>query len=206
MPDHVEVIGTGSASAVPDAVVIAARIQSDEDDVATALSAAATHTGAALRAAAEHGLADADRRTTGLGIGPRWDTTKGAVSGYTAHQSLRLTVRERDRVGALLEALAGAAGDALGVEQVSLEVSDPAPLLERAREGAFADARRKAEQYAGLAGRALGPVLRVRETSSADHPGPAPLRAMAAESRSEMPLEPGESTLTASVVVRFGLV
>ncbi|MGB7819180.1 MAG: SIMPL domain-containing protein, partial [Ornithinibacter sp.] len=174
--------------------------------VVTALSAAATRAEAALRAAATNGIADVDRRTTGMGIGTRWDHARGVVDGYTAHQALRLTVRDRDQAGAVLGALADAAGDALGVDQVSLEVSDPAPLLERAREVAFAEARGKAEQYAALSGRALGPVLRVRETPGADGPGPSPLRVMAAESGASMPLEPGESTVTTSVVVRFGLV
>ncbi len=206
MSDHVEVIGTGSASSAPDAVVITARIQCQEDAVATALGAAATRTEAALRAAAAHGIADVDRRTTGMGIGTRWDHARGVVDGYTAHQALRLTVRDRDQAGDVLGALAEAAGDALGVDQVSLEVSDPSPLLERARAAAFAEARGKAEQYAALAAEPSGRCSGSGRHRRADGPGPSPLRAMAAESGAAMPLEPGESTVTTSVVVRFGLV
>lgn len=206
MSEHVEVIGTGSASGPPDAVVIDARIQCEAGGVAAALSAAATRTEAALAAAADHGVADTDRRTTGLGIGTRWDHQgTGGILGYTAHQTLRLTVRERDRAGAVLQALAGSAGDALGIDGVSLEVTDSAPLLERARAAAFADARARAVQYAGLAGRDLGPVLRITEAPPAQGPSPRAFAAARSDAGGGMPVEPGESTVTTSVLVRFGL-
>ena len=59
--------------------------------------------------------------------------------GYTAYQSLSVTVRDPDLVGSLVEAFAGAAGNALTIDHIGLELSDPAPLLARAREAAFAD-------------------------------------------------------------------
>ena len=205
MSDHVEVLGTGTASAVPDVVALDARVQCEADDVGSALGAATERVTAALQAADDHGVAASDRRTTGMGVSTRWDREGRAVAGYTAHQTFRLVVRERDTVGALITALARAAGDAFGLDGVTLEVSDRSPLLERARTAAFADARRTAEQYARLAGRELGPVLRV--TQPRDSGGPAPrLRAMAAmESGGGMPVEPGEATVTVAVTVRFGL-
>ncbi|HEU5242247.1 MAG TPA: SIMPL domain-containing protein [Ornithinibacter sp.] len=205
MTDHVEVTGTGAASAVPDVVVLDARVQCEAPDVAGALSAATDRVTTALRAAADHGVAERDRRTTGMGVSTRWDREGRAVVGYTAHQSVRLLVRDRERVGDLIRALAGAAGDAFGLDNVTLEVADPAPLLERARTAAFEDARAKAEQFAALAGRALGPVLRV--TEERDHAIPLPRFAAQAamDAGGGMPVEAGESTVTASVTVRFGL-
>jgi uncharacterized protein YggE len=205
MTDHVEVTGSGAASAVPDVVVLDARVQCEAADVAGALSAAGERVVAALQAAADHGVTERDRRTTGMGVATRWDRDGRVVVGYTSHQSLRLLVRDRERVGDLIRALAGAAGDAFGLDGVTLEVADPAPLLERAREAAFEDARARAEQFAGLAGRPLGPVLRVTE----DHDRPVPSPRFAAKAVMEatggMPVEAGESTVTASVTVRFGL-
>ncbi|MGL5859894.1 MAG: SIMPL domain-containing protein [Phycicoccus sp.] len=204
MPDHVDVVGTGSATAVPDVVVVDARVQVDAGDVASALTDAAARVTAALQAAADHGVADTDRRTTGMGMSTRWNRDGRTVAGYTAHQTLRLAVRDRDRTGALLAALAGAAGDAFGVDNVSLEITDRAPLTERAREAAFTDARTAAEQLARLAGRPLGPVLRVTDQLGTDRPMPA-LRTMSAAAMDTMPVAAGESTVTATVAVRFGL-
>lgn len=204
MCDRVEVLGTGHASAVPDAVVIDVRIHCEAESVAEALDDAATRTDAALRAAADHGILDSDRRTTGLGVGTRWDHQgAGAIVGHTAHQTLRLTVRDRRRTGAVLQALAGSAGDALAVDAVSLEVTDSAPLLQRARAAAFEDARARATQYARLAERELGGVLRITEGSTEHGPAPRMLAAAQAEAAQGMPVEPGESSVTATVVVRF---
>lgn len=205
MSDHVEVLGTGSASAVPDVVVLDARVQCEAADVAGALGAATGRVTTALQAVADHGVAPADRRTTGMGVGTRWDREGRGVVGYTAHQSLRIVVRDRERVGELIKALARAAGDAFGLDGVSLEVADPAPLLERARTAAFEDARAKAEQYATLAGRTLGPVLRVTERPDPGMPVPRFAAKAAMDSGGGMPVEAGESAVSASVTVRFGL-
>ena len=205
MSDHVEVLGSGTASAVPDVVVLDARIQCEATDVAGALGAATARVALALQAVADHGVAAPDRRTTGLGVSSRWDREGQRVVGYTAFQSIRLLVRDRDLVGDLVKALAAAAGDAFGLDNVTLEVADPAPLLERARAAAFSDARAKAEQYAALAGRPLGPVLRV--TEQPDHGMPVPRFAAkeAMDAGGGMPVEAGESAVGATVTVRFGL-
>src|SRR6478609_644025 len=157
------------------------------------------------RAVADHGVAAPDRRTTGMGVSTRWDRDGHGVVGYTAFQSLRLLVRDRDRVGELIKALARAAGDAFGLDGVTLEVADPAPLLERARTAAFDDARAKAEQYAALAGRRLGPVLRVVEETDRGMPVPRFAAKSALDVGGGMPVEAGESTVSATVTVRFGL-
>ena len=205
MSDHVEVIGSGTASAVPDVVVLDARVQCEATDVAGALGAATGRVTTALQAAADHGVSAADRRTTGMGVSTRWDREGHAVVGYTAYQSLRLLVRDRDRVGELIKALARAAGDAFGLDNVTLDVADPAPLLERARTAAFEDARAKAEQYAGLAGRPLGPVLRVTEEADRGMPVPRFAAKAAMDVAGGMPVEAGESAVSATVTVRFGL-
>ncbi len=203
MTDHVVVTGTGSAATVPDVVVVSVRVHVEQPDASQALAHAGDAARAVLDAAAGHGVAPVDRHTTGLGLGTRWDHDR--VVGYTAHQRLRLRVRETAVVGALLTALADAVGDALGIDGVAFEVADPAPLHVRAREAAFADARARAEQYAALAGRRLGQVLRVVE---ADGEGPAPVgrgMALAADVAGSMPLEGGRSSVEARVTVRFAL-
>jgi uncharacterized protein YggE len=205
MSDHVEVLGSGTASAVPDVVVLDARVQCEAADVAGALRAATARVSLALQAVADHGVAAADRRTTGLGVSTRWDREGQRVVGYTAFQSIRLVVRDRDRVGDLIQALAAAAGDAFGLDSVILEVADPGPLLERARAAAFSDARAKAEQYAALAGRPLGPVLRVVEEPDRGMPIPRFAAKAAMDVGGGMPVEAGESTVGATVTVRFAL-
>ncbi len=76
-----------------------------------------------------------------------------------------------------------------GIEFV---VSEQSKLLDRARDDAIADARRKAELYAKAAGARLGHVVAISEEGSATPP--RPMQAMRAGA---VPISPGEQTLTA---------
>lgn len=73
------------------------------------LAKASERVSAALAAASEAGVAAADRQSTGMGVNSRWDHEGRGVIGYSAYQSLRLLVRDRDGVGDLISALARAA-------------------------------------------------------------------------------------------------
>jgi uncharacterized protein len=198
---HVEVTGSGTAAAAPDVVRVRAGVRCDGDDVSSALADAGSRAQGLAQAARDHGVADADLRTTGTGVHPRHDREGVAVVGYTAYQSLSVTVRDPALVGSLVDAFAGAAGNALTIDNIGLELADSAPLLARARESAFADARAKAEQYAALAGRELGKVERL---SDVERGGTQPRFAMmAAGKAADLSVELGENSVTATVVVRW---
>lgn len=208
MSNYLEVTGRGEAGAIPDVVVVQARVEHDAAGVAEALDECARRVSAAFEAAAEHGIAATDRRTVTIGVRQRWDREGSAVVGHTAFQGIRLVCRERARVGDLLTALVAAAGDGLRVEGVTLELADSSAVAARAREAAVADAQAKAEHLARLAGRSLGPVTRIIELSGADRePGPQPrmYAARADAAPASMPIEGGESTVSASVRTRWSL-
>jgi uncharacterized protein YggE len=84
-----------------------------------------------------------------------------------------------------------------GIEFV---ISEQSKLLDRARDDAIADARRKAELYAQAAGSKLGPVVSITEEGSAAQP--RPMQAMRAGA---VPIAPGEQTLRATVTVSYEL-
>lgn len=202
----VTVNGSGRASVSPDVVRLDLRVGHDADDVAAALAGATEgirKVGAVVR---DRGVADADIRTLDAGVNQRWDNTGTAV-GFTAQQRLAVTVRRLEAVGEILEAAAAAVGNALLVDSVRLDVSDRSGGLREARDGAFADARDKAQQYAGLSGAELGAVLGVAE-GGATPVGrrEAKFMAVAAASDRGMPVEGGDLELVASVTVTWELV
>jgi uncharacterized protein YggE len=203
MTDSVEVTGHGASQVVPDLVVVRVRVQCDAEDVASALAQSSHRTTAALQAAADHGVEAHDRRTEDVSVHPRHDQTGRNVIGYTAHQAFRLTVRDRDRVGDLLRALAGAAGDALAVDGIELRAEQTEAAMAAARDAAFGDARARANQFARLAGAELGKVLHIREDGD-DH-GPRPMAARSAQVGGSMPVEGGTSPISTSVTVRWEL-
>ena len=202
---HVDVTGTGTASATPDVVTLDVRVTCEGADVAGTLQMASARMGELQRAAHAHGVARADLQTTGSGVHQRWANDRPEVVGYTAFHTLRVRVRDVDSTGALVSAFSDAAGNALGIDNIALTLSDPEPLAVEARENAFRDARAKALQYAALAGRNLGQVRRVSDLGAGSLGGAAPFGKMLAarELSSGMPVEAGESTVTASVSVRW---
>lgn len=205
MTDTIEVTGTGQATGSPDLVVLDLRIQAERDTVAEALAAVAEAATAVLDGTARHRSgAVPPPRTQGLNLFTRHDREGRQVIGYTASQQLRLTLPGTDLAGEVVTALSEAAGDALGIDNLSLTVADSADLLVRAREAAFADALARAEQYAALAGRRLGVVRRVRDVPEAGG-GPAPQLARMALDGAAMPIQGGEHTVTATVTVRWEL-
>lgn len=200
MSSHIEVSGTGWASAVPDVVRLRVGVRCGAGDVSSALSDATGRAAALAQAARDHGVEPTDLATTDTGVHPRHDREGVAVVGYTAYQNLSVTVRDPSRAGSLVSAFAGAAGDALTIDHLGLEVADPRPLLASAREAAFGDARAKAEQYAALAGRTLGKVRTVTDVVDG---GPQPRMALMAARTTEGFVELGENTVTTTVVVRW---
>lgn len=202
----VTVNGSGRASVSPDVVRLDLRVGHDADDVAAALAGATEgirKVGAVVR---DRGVADADIRTLDAGVNQRWDNTGTAV-GFTAQQRLAVTVRRLEAVGEILEAAAAAVGNALLVDSVRLDVSDRSGGLREARDGAFADARDKAQQYAGLSGAELGAVLGVAEGGAMPvGRREAKFMAVAAASDGGMPVEGGDLELVASVTVTWELV
>lgn len=205
MSEHVEVTGQGAHHVVPDLVIVRARVQCDARDVAGALTASSERTAAALQAATDHGVEARDRRTEDVGIHPRHDNEGRKVVGYTAYQAFTLTVRDTTRVGDLLQALAGAAGDAFAVDGIEMTAEQTTEAVEAAREAAFEDARARATQFARLAGVELGPVISIHE-GGLEPGGPRPMMARSADAfAAAMPVEGGTRAIRSTVTVRWAL-
>jgi uncharacterized protein YggE len=82
---------------------------------------------------------------------------------------------------------------------ISFDIAVPAPLLEKARIDAIADARARAETYAKAAGVSLGAILSIREGGGAEPP--RPLYKVMAMSAAPTPVAAGQQSVTADVSV-----
>ena len=74
-------------------------------------------------------------------------------------------------VGELVSAFVEAAGDALSVDGISLEIADPSELQRQAREAAYRDAEAKAAQLAELYGVPLAELLQPIDVADPDKAG-----------------------------------
>jgi uncharacterized protein YggE len=198
----VTVRGSGSATAAPDVLVLQLGAEVRHPNVSAALgqaSAALSAMVARLRAA---GVPDADLRTSGASL---WSQTdgQGRLTGHVANQQLTAKLRDLITAGDLVVEVVAAGGEAARLHGLSFEIDDDSGLRERARERAFADARAKAEQYAALAGRTLGPVRRVSEDTGQHRPMGGMVELASADSTRSMPVEAGSQEVTATVGVEW---
>ena len=118
------------------------------------------------------------------------------MTGYQVTNQLAVRLDDVARVGATLDALVTAGSN--DMNGISFSIKDPAPLLEKARADAVADARARAQTYAHAAGVTLGPVLSISESGGE---APRPMFRMAAGmvAAAPTPVAAGEQTVSAEV-------
>ena len=195
----VPVTGQGSTAVAPDTAVVRVAAVSRGAGVADAFassSAAAAQIGVVARRHTE------DKRiaSTGINVWP-WHDNQGRQRGFEARHSLAIGCSDLDAAGALLDELAAEVGDALVVDGVTLEVSEPTAARDQAVAAAYADALRQAEQLAALAGASLADVLAI----GPGHGGGPAFRGMDTMAVAAK-IEPGETTVVASLSVTWALV
>ena len=199
----VQVSGVGTAAGVPDVLRVMLAVESPAPTVEEALEDADAAARRVLAALADRGVAERDVQTVDLQLHPRFRLDGEEADGYVARQTLSVTLRDLEEAGATIGAAVEAGGDAARLQGLTFALEDDTALREQAREEAFADARRIAEQYAELAGQELGRVLSIEELADAVGPGPMPL-AEAADVGS-VPLAPGTTEVTVTATVRWAL-
>ncbi|MBX3217001.1 MAG: SIMPL domain-containing protein [Labilithrix sp.] len=122
---------------------------------------------------------------------------------YRISNTVRVTVRDIDKAGKLLDAaVAAGANEVWGI---SFEIDKPEALEAEARDKAAADARTRAEALARTQGRKLGDVVSVSESVSGGG-RPMPQMAKSAEMASfDTPVVPGEIAVSAQLEVVYRL-
>ena len=201
----ITVQGHGEVETTPDVADVAVGVSARAGTARQALddsNAAMERLMAALQAAA---IAEKDIRTSGFVVSPVYaGAERNApphIAGYEAANQVTVTIRDVSRVGTVLDRVVTAGGNsAFGIHY---RVAKPEPLLDRARNLAFEDARRRALIYAEAAGAKLGKVLRITEgaarfpTQRYESYAPARTRAVATS--------PGTQELGVTISVQFEL-
>ena len=139
--------GIGTATLTPDLATFAAGVERVARTSGAARRAANRRMAAVLRAVRAGGVAAADVRTAGLSV--RRERVRRRIR-YRAEQAIVVTVRDVSRLGPLLDAVASAGADAVGEPDYGF--ADPSVGRIQATRAAMADARRRADDAAAVAG------------------------------------------------------
>ncbi|MCZ2403742.1 SIMPL domain-containing protein [Paenarthrobacter sp. Z7-10] len=204
---HITVTGRGSARQEPDILTLNIGIEARRASVREAYSAAAAALRTVLDRLRELGVGADDNAASALTVQAEasWQEGRGSVvTGYLV--SSTLSVRQKYAAGAqdVVAAVVETGGNDVRVNGMEPAVSDPSEAAAQARNLAWEDARAQAEDYAALAGRPLGQVLRICQGGDAAV-GSAPAMARASNVQA-LPLPPGLSSITAAVTVSWELI
>jgi uncharacterized protein len=200
-PGRITVTGNGTVTGVPGQLSLSLTIQVTSYSVSSALSQASRTTRAVTAALTRRGVARSDIQTSDLTISPNYQDNSPAPASYAVAESLTATLGNLATAGGEINAAVRAGGNAVSVDDVSLNLTDTGKLMAAARARAVADARAQASQYAAALGEPLGPVLSVTPVQQAVTPqfaGTATPNASAS-----VPISAGTQQLTVSITVVY---
>ena len=129
------------------------------------------------------------------------------ISGYVAHNTIRVDVRNLELVGKLIDGALASGSNSVG--SLSFMSSRIDEVRRQALTDAVSRARLDAEAMARAAGGGIGQLIEL--SASYDNPRPIPygpqmMQARAKVADVETPISPGEQTVTASVSARWSFV
>jgi uncharacterized protein YggE len=197
-PPSITTRGVGTVAGTPDTLTVVLGVQTRAPSAADALADNNTRATGLLDVLRGRGVADRDLRTSGLSISPTFDTD-GRITGYEVTNQVTATLRDVAGAGALIDAAAQAAGDAVRVQQISFGIDDDARPRAEARADAVRQAVTQARQLADAAEVGLGPILSITEVTEGRPPVPA--ARMDAGAQAAVPIEPGTQDVSVSVEV-----
>ena len=195
----ITVTGTGTVQTVPDQAEFTLGVQSKGPTAREALAANSERMRRVLAALLSSGVAKKDVQTQDVSLSQTY-SSDGRPNGYSAHNSVSVTIRVLAKAGAILDAASDAgANDVYGP---TLSRSDEEGQQAKALRAAVENARAKARVLADAAGVQLGPVIAITENGG----DPEPYYPVALAQRDvKAPIEPGQQQVRATVRVTFSI-
>lgn len=201
----ITVSGDGSVTVRPDVAFVTVGVQQTDPQAAKAQDQANATIAAAIARLRALGIPTRDIQTASISLDPQYDD-RGIVVGFTATDTLAITVEQPSRSGAVIDAGVGAGANRN--VSVSFGLKDTSIARTAALRAAVAVAQRKATAVAAQLGISLqGARMQVTE-NVAQTPVPVPylqtgIAAPSRTSNTPTPVQTGSLTVTDSVTVTY---
>jgi uncharacterized protein len=198
-PDQGTIIvrGTGAVEVVPDVADIVIGVRNEAQSPAEAIDSNSEAMKRVVDDAKRAGLDARDIQTSFLNLTQFRDNKN--ILKFVAANTVRIRLHDVSRLGNVARTLIGSGANEM--RGVRFSTANPMPHLDRARQQAVEDATRRAGILAAAAGRRLGDIIEITEQTY-DDPGIVPTRGA---QRADIPTEPGEMALRASVQIKWRL-
>ena len=165
----IHVTGAGTASAKPDIAVLSLGVEGQARTVAEANAIAANAIAAVLSVLRSSGVAEPDMETQSFSIQPEYSFDRNTgirtLTRYRVTNTLLVTVRDLEGIGAIIDGAAAAGGDATRINSIRFQVEEGLALEEEARVLALEDAVAKADLFAEATGVTRGKLVFITESS-----------------------------------------
>jgi len=199
-PRTISMTGHGEIRSLPDMAQVTAGVTTTAPTAAQALATNSARMKSVFAALEKLGVAQKNIQTSNFFVSPQYtngdNNAPRRLTAYQVNNDVTARIEDIGKLGGALDALVAAGANQ--INGVSFSIQNDAPLLEKARAQAIADARARAETYAKAAGVTLGPILSISEGGGEAPPRPMyRMAAMAAETQ----IAPGEQSVTANVSV-----
>ena len=196
----------GAVNTKPDMASISTGIETGAVQARDALDDNSEIMARMMKSLKEAGLEDRDNTTTQFNIQPRYQHFKNGrpakVIGYRVTNSLRITTRNLDELGPILDRLVTLGSNRISGIQFGLNDRDTS--LDQARKEAMRQVLDKAELYARAANVTLGQITSIHEQTS--NVSPRALSYRKKRSMAAVPIAPGQHTSRVTVHVKWALV
>jgi len=182
------VTGEGKVVVKPDIAYVNIGIQAKSNSVKSVQNQINSTINQVSSSLKRLGIDEKDIKTLNYNINPIYDWTSGHqyLSGYNANTTLEVKVRNLDKINEVIDQ--STASGANEISNINFEVEDKTAAEEEARKDAVAEAKKKAQDAARVAGFKLGKIINYSEST-----GPTP-RPVAYDLKASSPVSMGGGT------------
>jgi len=199
----VSVSGIGTVTVKPDIAYINVGVETQDKDAAVAQADNAEKMSAVMAALKKAGIKDEDITTLQYSIYDRYDYLENGtdVKYYNVTNTVKVTVRDINNVGDVIDAAANAGSNT--ISSIQFGISNEDELYQEALKLAMESAKQKATSIMSTFGKTPGIPARVSESSYYSGVVRMEMNAVMADSKMSTPISTGELSVTANVSVEY---
>jgi len=199
----ITVTGTGAVTLKPDLAYVYIGVQTQDSSASTAMNENNTKAQALIAAIKSFGVEDDDIQTSNFSIYPQdvYDDSYNVIGvTYVVQNTVHVTVRDLETLGALLDAAVEAGSNT--IYSISFDVADRTEAVSQARLAAVENARQQADELAGATQVTIGDVQTISYYDSTPYYPVYESRVMA-DSASSVPIESGSMEVSTTVTIVY---
>lgn len=199
------VTGQGVVYLAPDIAYINIGVHTENPSASDAVAENTLQTQQVIETLRKNGIDPKDIQTSNFSIFLNYNYTPEGTRGdsfYVVENMVMVTVRDLTKIGSLLDAVVKAGAN--NIYGIQFDIADKTEAAKKAREAAFKDAQKQAQEVAQLSGVTLGNIQSISFSESFPTPlflgGKGGGPAMAA---AEAPVQPGQLSVMVTVSVTY---